>query len=280
MINRNDRKGKRIIRQLVASYQRPTISENHRFMPESLALSRLLTQAHVSKQVLRQRTLLATAAGLVVWVVLGGKAAAVSWALGGLGVFISVWQKARSHKRDIERDLPALLTSIASSVRAGIDPLAAVIAAHEYLPRGSILSKELEQVGHALSEGRDEEMVLEQFLAVYRNQEAELFKRCLILSRRHGGALAESLHRITKVARQRQSFRRKTRAALAMHRMSAIGIALCAGAMGTLQLTMNPRSVDLAVSHPVGGKLLAVGGALIALGIIWMMMMGREVSRR
>jgi Flp pilus assembly protein TadB len=280
MINRNDRKGTRIIRQLVASYQRPTIPENHRSVPESLALSRLLTQAHVSKQVLRQRTLLATAAGLVVWVVLGGKAAAVSWALGGLGVFISVWQKARSHERDIERDLPALLTSIASSVRAGIDPLAAVIAAHEYLPRGSILSKELEQVGHALSEGRDEEMVLEQFLAVYRNQEAELFKRCLILSRRHGGSLAESLHRITKVARQRQSFRRKTRAALAMHRMSAIGIALCAGAMATLQLTMNPRSVDLAVSHPVGGKLLAVGGALIALGIIWMMMMGREVSRR
>jgi len=280
MINRNDRKGNRIIRQLVASYQRTTVPETHRCLPESLALSCLLARSHVSKRTLRKRMRIASGAGVAVWVALGAKAAAVSFALGGMGVFLSVWLKARIHERDIERDLPALLTSIASSVRAGIDPLAAVIAAREYLPRGSILGKELERVGHALSEGRDEEAVLEEFLAVYRNQEAELFKRCLILSRRHGGPLAESLHRITKVARQRQSFRRKTRAALAMHRMSAIGIALCAGAMGALQLTMNPRSVDLAVSHPVGGKLLAFGGALIALGIIWMMMMGREVSRR
>jgi Flp pilus assembly protein TadB len=228
---------------------------------------------------LRRRTLIASAAGLVMWVVLDGQAAAVSLALGGIGVFLSVWLKAMAYERDVERDLPALLTSVASSVRAGIDPLAAVIGAREYLPRGSILIKELEKLRHALSEGRDEEVVLEEFLVVYRNQEGELFKRCLILSRRHGGSLAESLHRVTKVARQRQSFRRKTRAALAMHRMSAIGIALCAGGMGALQLTMNPRSVDLAVSHPVGGKLLVFGGLLMALGIIWMMMMGRGVSR-
>jgi tight adherence protein B len=248
-------------------------------MPEFSALNRLLTQAHVSRRVVRHRTLIATAAGLVVWGVLGGKAAAVSWALGLSWVFLAVWLKARVHKRDIERDLPALLTSVASSVRAGVDPLAAVIGASEYLPKGSVLSKELDQVKYALSEGRDEEIVLEEFLAVYRNQEGELFKRCLILSRRHGGSLADSLHRITKVVRQRQSFRRKTRAALAMHRMSAIGIALCAVAMGSLQCAMNPRSVEIAISHSVGGKLLVFGGALIAVGIIWMMVMGREVSR-
>lgn len=279
MINRNDRMGNRILRQLLASYQRTTVPESDPCVPECSALARLLTQAHVSRSVFCHRMLIAMAAGLVVWVVVGGNAAAVSWALGGSWVFLAVWLKARAHKRDIERDLPALLTSVASSVRAGIDPLAAVIGAREYLPRGSILIQQLEQVRQRLSEGRDEEMVLEEFLALYRNQEVELFKRCLILSRRHGGSLAESLHRITRVARQRQSFRRKTRAALAMHRMSAIGIALCAGAMGALQVTMSPRSVDLAVSHPVGGKLLVFGGALMVLGIIWMMMMGREVSR-
>ena len=279
MIKYHDRKGNRIIRQLVASYQRSTAPESHPRLPEFLALSRLVARSHVSMMALRKRTFIAVAAGLVVWVVLGGHAAAVAWALGGGGVFLSVWLKARSHERDIERDLPALLTSVASSVRAGMDPLAAVIGAREYLPKGSIVIKELEKLRHALSEGRDEEMVLEEFLAMYRNQEGELFKRCLILSRRHGGSLAESLHRVTKVARQRQSFRRKTRAALAMHRMSGIGIALCAGAMGALQLTMNPRSVDLAISHSVGGKLLILGATLMALGIIWMMLMGREVSR-
>lgn len=268
------------MRQLLASYQRTTDAENHAYMPEFSALTRLLRRAHVPWKVLRHRTLVAISTGLVVWMLLGGEAAAMSWALGGIGVFLPVWLKARVHERDIERDLPAMLISVASSVRAGIDPLASVITAREYLPRGSILIQELEQVRQSLSDGRDEEVVLEEFLAGYRNQEAELFKRCLILSRRHGGSLAESLHRVTKVARQRQSFRRKTRAALAMHRMSAIGIAACAGAMGALQCGMNPRSVELAVRHPVGFKLLVFGGALMALGVMWMMVMGREVSRR
>jgi Flp pilus assembly protein TadB len=128
--------------------------------------------------------------------------------------------------------------------------------------------------------GDDEEEVLEGFLSVYGSQEGELFTRCLILSRRHGSALADPLHRITKVVRQRQSFRRKVVAALAMHRMSAIGIALCAVAMGALQLSMNPSAFDIALHHPVGSVLLLVGGALIAIGVVWMMMMGRETATR
>ena len=280
MINRHDQEGNRVLRHLLASYQRTTDGENHPYMPEFSALTRLLRRAHVSREILRHRILIASSTGLVMWTLLGREAAAISWALGCLGVFLPVWLKARAYERDIERDLPALLTSVASSVRAGIDPLASVITGREYLPRGSILIQELEQVRQALLDGRDEEVVLEDFLAVYRNQEAELFKRCLILSRRHGGSLAESLHRVTKVARQRQSFRRKTRAALAMHRMSAIGIALCAGAMGALQCGMNHRSVELAVSHPVGVKLLLLGGTLMAFGIMWLMVMGREVSGR
>jgi Flp pilus assembly protein TadB len=82
------------------------------------------------------------------------------------------------------------------------------------------------------------------------------------------------------VVRQRQSFRRKIKAALAMHRMSAIGIALCAVAMGALQLGMNPHALDISMHHPVGRPLLLGGIALIVTGLGWMMMMGREASTR
>jgi Flp pilus assembly protein TadB len=122
--------------------------------------------------------------------------------------------------------------------------------------------------------------LLEAFLAIYSSQEGELFKRCLILARRHGSSLAEPLHRITRVVRQRQSFRRKVKAALAMHRMSAIGIALCAVAMGALQLVMNPHSLDIAIHHPTGRVLLIGGICLISCGLVWMMMMGREATTR
>jgi tight adherence protein B len=180
----------------------------------------------------------------------------------------------------VDRDLPALLTSVASSVRAGIDPVSALLGAREYLLKGSPLVRELEQLRDRLSNGDEEEEALEAFLSIYESQEGELFKRSLILSRRHGSSLADPLHRITKVVRQRQSFRRKVAAALAMHRMSAIGIALCAVAMGALQLGMNPRALDVALNHPVGGVLLIVGGALIVTGVVWMMVMGREAAAR
>jgi Flp pilus assembly protein TadB len=51
-------------------------------------------------------------------------------------------------------------------------------------------------------------------------------------------------------------------------------------AMGALQLGMNPRAFDLALAHPLGGALLVGGGALIVVGVIWMMMMGREATNR
>jgi Flp pilus assembly protein TadB len=206
--------------------------------------------------------------------------AAVLLVIGISFMFLRLWRKAKAHRWAIDRDLPALLTSIASSVRAGIDPLSALISARDYFPKETILVREVEKVRERLSQGEDEEEVIERFLAVYASQEGELFKRCLILSRRHGSSLAEPLHRITRVVRQRQSFRRKVKAALAMHRMSAIGIALCAAAMGALQFGMNPRAFDIAMNHPVGSKLLIAGVGLIVTGVVWMMMMGREAAAR
>lgn len=212
---------------------------------------------------------------------MGGIRASAVFAVGALGVMcLRVWRRALVNRRAVDRDLPALLTSVASSVRAGIDPLSALLSSRDYFPRETPLMQEVERIREGLSNGVDEEEILESFLMTYESQEGELFKRCLILSRRHGSSLAEPLHRITRVVRQRQSFRRKIRAALAMHRMSAIGIALCAVAMGGLQLGMNPQAFDVAMEHPTGGKLLVGGVCLIITGVMWMMLMGREASSR
>lgn len=204
--------------------------------------------------------------------------AAVVFALGTFVIFWYVRYRARAEAMTIERDLPALLTAIASSVRAGVDPLAALVGAREYLPRETALARELERIQQGLREGRDEQELLEGFLASYSSRDGELLRGCMILSRKHGGPLADSLHRITRVVRQRQSFRRKTRAALAMHRMSAVGIALSAVAMGTLQLAMNHQSLDVALHHPVGGKVVVGGMFFITVGVVWMLRMGSEAS--
>lgn len=182
----------------------------------------------------------------------------------------------RMRKDAIERDFPALLTSVASSVRAGIDPLRALCDAEAYFAPTSPFVEELQLFRGRLSAGDDEVAAIELLMVGEDNPDIELFKRCLVLSREHGSSLAEPLHRVTRVVRQRQSFRRKTRAALAMHRMSALGIALCAILIGAMQFIMNLSGVRIALESTVGTALLSGGGLLIVAGVWWMLMMGRE----
>lgn len=186
----------------------------------------------------------------------------------------------RERRRDsLDRDLPALLTSVASSVKAGLDPLAALVEARDYFPKATPLSDELECLRRGLSSGDDEVAIINRFLSGYGNQDGELFKRCLLLSRRHGASLAEPLHRITKVVRARHSFRRKVRAALVMHRMSAIGIAVCALIVGAIQAAMNMSGVVMALHHATGRIFIIVGASLIISGVCWMLSMGRGIGR-
>jgi Flp pilus assembly protein TadB len=191
-------------------------------------------------------------------------------------VWSTVKLRARSRSSAIERDLPALLTSVASSVRAGIDPLQAIVDSESYFPIDSPLVEEVRSFKLRLTTGDDEAKVVESFLARDGNRDAELFKQCLLLSRKHGSSLSEPLHRVVRVVRQHQSFKRKTRAALAMHKMSAFGIMVCALLTASLQVLMNFEGVQAAMADPRGIVLLSIGGSLIALGVFWMMRMGRE----
>jgi Flp pilus assembly protein TadB len=197
-------------------------------------------------------------------------------ALGAAGLYLFASRKEKRRHAAIERDLPALLTSVASSVRAGIDPLRAIGDAEEYFPADSPFVSEVRLFKQRIGAGEDEFETIEQFLADDDHADVELFKRCILLSRRHGSSLADPLHRVVRVVRQRQSFKRKTRAALAMHRMSAIGIALCAMLIAAMQAAMNAKGVAIAFERPAGIVLLSLGGVLIGLGVGWMLTMGRE----
>jgi Flp pilus assembly protein TadB len=61
-----------------------------------------------------------------------------------------------------------------------------------------------------------------------------------------------------------------------MHRMSAIGIVLCALLICGIQAAMNLDGIRLTLSHPTGSKILIAGVFLIAVGVTWMMSMGKE----
>ena len=228
----------------------------------------------------RRRAAAWGAASLAVGLAVAGAGAPIAGLLTLLGFLgaglLAVGRRLKKRASELERDLPALLTTIASSVRAGADPLSGMIQAQRFFPAESLVARELHEFSQRLKAGESEETAMRLFMADLGSADLELFKRCMWLSRQHGASLAEPLHRVVKVVRQRQSFRRKTRGALAMHRMSAVGIAACAAIIAAIQFCMNGAGVQLAWEHPVGWKLLSAGGGLMATGIVWMMSLGRE----
>ena len=220
-------------------------------------------------------TLLATAVaamanGLACAILVPGAAAVVA--------LLMIRRCVRRRLDEMERDLPALLTTIASSVRAGIDPVSAMVQARAFFQPSTEIARELAAFAARVAAGESDEGAISAFMHGLKSADLELFKRCMALSRRHGASLAEPLHRVVRVVRQRQSFRRKTRGALAMHRMSAVGISLCAGLIALMQVFTNPDGIKLVFEHSIGSALLISGGALIVIGVVWMMSLGRETS--
>lgn len=204
-------------------------------------------------------------------------------ALAGIGLFIFstvieyliIQRKAYTRSVQFERDYPTFLLSLASSVRTGLDSLQAIASVAEMYPITSELRKELSKLCEQLESGTSEEEAFLKFGSSIAHPDIRLFSAALILSRKQGSSLGNCLQRLTKVTRQRQSFRRKSRAAVAMQRMSAFGIAGCSVLIGGMQAGMNPKNFIDSWHHPLGFKLIASGITLLSLGLIWMLRLGR-----
>jgi Flp pilus assembly protein TadB len=64
-----------------------------------------------------------------------------------------------------------------------------------------------------------------------------------------------------------------------MHRMSVVGIALCACVIAFIQVGLNAPGLAIAIQNPIASKILIIGGTLMVMGLWWMMSMGLEEGK-
>jgi Flp pilus assembly protein TadB len=194
-----------------------------------------------------------------------------------LGIYY-IWLQAlvRSRVEHFERDYTAFLLSLASSIRTGQDPLMAFTQCGKLFSESSVLALEVKKTAREIESGKGEEWAFGNFANSIKHPDIALLRAALILSRRQGSSLGTCLHRLARVTRQRQSFRRKIRGAVAMQRLSAFGIAACTVIVAIIQVTSNPRAIRDAWQHPIGSLALAGGIALVILGLGWMIYMSRR----
>ena len=184
--------------------------------------------------------------------------------------YFKVDAKAKCRVESFEKDYTALLLSLASSVKTGLDPLVALTQSYQLFAPKSEVRKELEILRRSIDSGMSEEGGIKQFAKTIDHPDIALFRSAFLLARREGSSLAECLQRLARVTRQRQSFRRKAKAAVAMQKLSSFAIVGCCGMIGVIQFVANPTGFQKSIHDPVGMKIMGTGVLLLFVGVGWM----------
>lgn len=175
-----------------------------------------------------------------------------------------------------ERDYPTFLLSLASSVRAGLDPLTAILTTREVFPPTSPINHEIARTEALIIEGEPELSALERFAENVPHPDLPLFRATLAIAVREGGPIGPSLERLARVTRRRQAFRQRARGAVAMQRLSAFGIVGSAISILVFQLTTARTQIIQALSHPIGSIAYLLGGFFLISGISWLLLLTRS----
>ncbi len=177
--------------------------------------------------------------------------------------------------RDFDADYPQFLLSFVGMLKTGLNPIQGLQSAATGLEDTSLVKREVELMIERLRMGVSEERSIGSFGEDIYHQEIELFVQALILSRRVGGNLSETLDRLARQVRRRQYFRQSANAAVGMQRGS---IWFILGVLGLLEgylYTVWPECITITWTHPQGRMVGQAGIVGILLGIFWV----RQVTK-
>ncbi len=177
--------------------------------------------------------------------------------------------------RKFDADYPAFLLSVVSMLKTGMNPIQALDAAARGLDQASLVRSEVELMIERLRLGVAEDRSIGSFGEDIFHSEIELFVQALILSRRVGGTLSDTLERLSKQVRRRQYFRASAQAAVSMQRGSIWFIVAILIALEAYIFVIYPEAVVGAIKDKIGWQIWQAGILFIMAGIFWV----RQVTK-
>lgn len=168
-----------------------------------------------------------------------------------------------------DNDYPNFLMQLVGLLKTGMNPINGIETASHALEPTSLLRIEVGLMMERLRFGVSEDKSIGAFGEDIYHPEIELFVQALLLSRRVGGTLSNTLERLARQVRRRQFFRSSAKAAIGMQR-GAIWFIL--GIMVFLEFYLYfafPEAVLGAIASPIGWQVWQAGLTLIMLGMYW-----------
>lgn len=173
-----------------------------------------------------------------------------------------------------DRDYPPFILSLVGLLKTGMNPIQAMEAAAHGLDDTSLVRFEVEQMLERLRMGVPEDKSIGTFGETVFHPEIELFVQALLLSRKVGGTLSDTLERLAKQVRRRQQFRAAAVAAVGLQRGSIyfiIGILVCLFAY--IRIVFPEMTAGLFT--PIGWQVTQGAVLVMGFGIFWV----RQVTK-
>jgi tight adherence protein B len=174
--------------------------------------------------------------------------------------------KRRAEK--LREQLPDVLTIMASSLRAGHSFLQALDTVAKEIAQPA--ATEFQRVVAEIRLGRAGEEALEALAERVGSEDFKWAVLAVNIQREVGGNLAEILDNVSDTLRERAMMRRQVRVLTAEGRLSAWVLTLLPVAIAFYLFAVSPEYIGLLFSETVGWIMLAVAGALLTAGVLWM----------
>ncbi len=174
-----------------------------------------------------------------------------------------------------DADYPQFLLSLVGLIKTGMNPMGAIEAAAVGLDDSSLVRAEAEMMLERLRLGVPEEKSIGSFGEDILHEEIELFVQALILSRRVGGNLSDTLERLARQVRRRQYFKKMAISAVGMQRGSIWFIIAVLAAMLIFLKFSFPEMIDAAFNDESSWTIMQGGIVVILVGMWWV----RQVTK-
>jgi tight adherence protein B len=187
-------------------------------------------------------------------------------AVGLLRAFLAL--RVSRRRRAFEDQLPELLSSLGSALRAGhgLNQALAAVAADAPEPTST-------EIGRVLAEarlGRPVEDALGDLGGRIGSQDLDFVLDAIVIQRQVGGSLAGIFELVGESVRQRQQFALRMRALTAMGRTSALVLIALPFGLGLVLSVLNRGYLHPLLSTGEGQLMLAVAAVLMTVGALWL----------
>jgi len=184
----------------------------------------------------------------------------------GMAPFAFVIHKRDKRFQQIEQELPEALDLMVSGLRAGHSLVAALrLVAYE---SPEPLSNEFRICFDEQNYGLELRSAMENLVGRVPLQDLRIVVTAILIQKESGGNLAEVLDKASYVIRERFKLKRQVRVHTAQGRMTGWILSFLPIALGIALYLLNPQTMSLLWTRPIGIKLLVTSAIMTVTGAL------------